>query len=123
MSKRYNLKDSDMTLLYKGFAEVFFENKLPRYVKVRFVPEKMLKGVNKHHEADAAWRPAVGEIWIDEIYRRSESISCQLLLHEMAHVKLEGTYFGHPSKNPGHGMIYQAEIFRLFMAGAYDGLL
>jgi hypothetical protein len=123
MSKRHYMTDKDMTLMYRGFNEVFFDNRLPRYVKVRFVPEQMLRNVNKHHEADAAWRPALGEIWIDQVYARSESIALILLLHEMAHVKLEGTYFGHPSKNPGHGMIFQAEIFRLIMAGAYDGLL
>ena len=109
--------------MYQGFNEVFFDNKLPRYVKVMFVPEKMLRKINKYHEADAAWRPGDGEIWIDVIYARSESVALQLLLHEMAHVKLEGTYYGHPTKNPGHGMIYQAELYRLFHAGAYDGIL
>jgi hypothetical protein len=57
------------------------------------------------------------------MYARSESIACILLIHEMAHAVLEGIYFGHPSHNPGHGMIYQAELYRLFLAGAYDGLL
>ena len=109
--------------MYQGFNEVFFDNKLPRYVKVMFVPEKMLRKINKYHEADAAWRPGDGEIWIDVIYARSESVALQFLLHEMAHVKLEGTYYGHPTKNPGHGMIYQAELYRLFHAGAYDGIL
>lgn len=121
--KRHIMTDEDMAVLYEGFNETFFSSRLPRYIKVRFVPSSKLKKINKHHEADAAWRPGVGEIWIDKIYARSEAVCCTMLLHEMAHAALEGIYTGHPGHNPGHGMIYQAELYRLFMAGAYDELL
>jgi len=121
--KRHILKEKDMQILFHGFNETFFGNRINRTVKVRLVSPAQLRKINKYHEADAAWRPAVNEIWIDSTYGRSESIACLLLLHEMAHAALESTYVGHPTHNPGHGMIYQAELFRLFMAGAYDGLL
>jgi len=123
IEKRHFMTDSDMNLLFEGFNETFFASRLPSYIRVKFKSPKYLKKINPHHEADAAWRPKLGEIWIDSTYARSESISCIMLLHEMAHAALEGVYVGHPSKNPGHGMIYQAELYRLFLAGAYDGLL
>lgn len=121
--KRHVLTDVDMKVLFDGFNEVFFAGRINKAVQIHLVPASALRKINKYHEADAAWRPATNEIWIDRIYARSESIAGLLLLHEMAHAVLEGTYVGHPTHNPGHGMIYQAELFRLFMAGAYDGLL
>lgn len=39
------------------------------------------------------------------------------LLHEMVHQK------NGPNYKPEHGMLFDAEIHRLYMAGAYDGLL
>lgn len=121
--KRHILSDSDMKVLFDGFNNTFFGGRINPAVIVLFVPSSKLRNINKHHEADAVWRPQLNQIWIDKLYARSESVAAVLLLHEMAHAALESTYIGHPNSNPGHGMIYQAELYRLFMAGAYDGLL
>jgi len=51
-----------------------------------------------------------------------ESYVAIVLLHEMAHAYLDNDYKGYP-KDGGHGSRFQAEMWRLIMAGAYDGLL
>ncbi len=121
--KRHIMTEKDMDILFEGFNESFFDNKICPPVKIRFVTEKAMRKVNSREAADAAWRPRLNEIWIDKSYRRSESICCLLLLHEMAHAALESTYVGHPGHHRGHGMIFQAELYRLIRAGAYDGVL
>ena len=121
--KRRHLVDFELQILFDGFNDVFFHNRISKGIKAKFVSSKILEKLSKAGPAHAAWRPAEREIWIDKTYNRSENMCSILLLHEMAHAALEGTYVGHPTKNPGHGMIYQAEIYRLFMAGGYDGLL
>ena len=121
--KRQVLTNEDLAVLFTGFNQTFFDSRINRTVKVRFVSSGKLRLINRRHDIDAVRCPTTNEILIDRIYARSESIACILLLHEMAHAALESTYVGHPTNNPGHGMIYQAELYRLFMAGAYDGLL
>lgn len=50
-------------------------------------------------------------------------LSCMVLIHEMAHAYLDlQDYKGYPS-DAGHGMVFQAELARLFKEGAYDGIL
>jgi hypothetical protein len=115
------LNDAGLQLLFDGFSEVFFAGRIAPGVKVRFVASRFLK--NKKQQSDARWVPCIREIHIDEMYARSEPMTAILLLHEMAHAALESTYVGQPTDDPGHGMIYQAELYRLFHAGAYDGLL
>ena len=117
------LNDSGLQLLFEGFNEIFFNSRIAPGVKVMFVPSRQLKKANRKYLADASWKPSTREIHIDKMYARSEPMTCILLLHEMAHAVLESTYIGHPDDDPGHGMIYQVELHRLFMAGAYDGLL
>jgi hypothetical protein len=65
----------------------------------------------------------LGEIWIDEAYKRSMVVSNILMLHEMAHAALDKVYVGYPGRNEAHGMVYQAELWRLIHTGAYDDLL
>lgn len=121
--KRHIMSEKDMAIMFEGFNEEFFKGRLCPTIKVRFVTEKHLRKANPREPADAAWRPGINEIWIDKVYARSESISCIILLHEMAHAALEATYVGHPGPHRGHGMIFQVELYRLIQAGAYDGLL
>jgi hypothetical protein len=119
---KYNiLNDAGLQMLFEGFSEVFFYGRIAPGVKARFVASKLLK--NRRQKSDARWCPLEREIHIDEVYARSEPMTAILLLHEMAHAALESTYVGQPTDDPGHGMIYQAELYRLFHAGAYDGLL
>lgn len=123
LPKSNDLTEANLRILFNGFNSAFFNGRLNPCIKVRLVSTARLRHVNKHHEADAMWRPQLDEIWLDKRYARSESYMCILLLHEMAHAALEATYIGHPCINPGHGMIFQAELYRLFHAGAYDGML
>jgi len=123
LDKRHIMTEKDMVILFEGFNEEFFDGKIQPPVKVRFVSEKDMRKINPRESADATWRPHAHEIWIDKAYCRSESICCLLLLHEMAHAALESTYVGHPGRHRGHGMIFQAELYRLIRAGAYDNLL
>jgi len=123
LDKCHIMTEKDMAILFEGFNKEFFDAKIWPPVKIRFVSQKEMHKITSHESADATWRPHAHEIWIDEIYRRSESICCLLLLHEMAHAVLESTYVGHPGRHRGHGMIFQAELYRLVRAGAYDGLL
>jgi hypothetical protein len=108
--------------MFDSLRETFFDNRIAPGVEVRFVPSKQLK-VDKKNGSDAVWNPGTREIHIDEMYARSEPMTAILLIHEMAHAALEPTYVGQSSGEGAHGMIYQAELVRLFNAGAYDGLL
>lgn len=64
------------------------------------------------------------KVTISQALQDHDALALICLLHEMAHAKLRPTYVGEVgSKDPDHGMIYQAELVRLFHAGAYDGLL
>lgn len=121
--KRHIMTEKDMSVLFDGFNEEFYDGEIRPPVKIRFVSEKEMRKTCIHKEADAVWWPKLHEIWIDKVYARSESICCLLLLHEMAHAALENVYVGHPGPHRGHGMIFQAEIYRLIQAGAYDGVL
>jgi hypothetical protein len=52
-----------------------------------------------------------------------QSLCYLVLLHELAHAYLEVQgYKGYPGDG-GHGMRFQAELDRLYHAGAYDSLL
>ncbi len=63
------------------------------------------------------------QITIDSKLRQHLSLILIVLLHEMAHADLDlRGYRGH-QEDGGHGMMYQAELVRLFQAGAYDGIL
>ena len=45
-----------------------------------------------------------------------KEVSCLVLLHEMLHVKLEGS-------DSGHGRLFHKEKRRLLLAGAFDDLI
>lgn len=116
------LNDSKLQYMFDCLNGTFFKDRIAPGVKVRFVPTRLLK-ISRKNAVDARWISNIREIHIDEIYAKSEPMSAILLLHEMAHAALDSTYIGQATDDPGHGMIYQAELYRLFMAGAYDGLL
>lgn len=57
-------------------------------------------------------------ITVNEAFRGFTNTAIETLLHEMIHVKLVAQGY-----RGDHGMRFQAEIVRLFEAGAYEGLL
>lgn len=122
--KRKPMTDKDLTAIFHGANIRFFGKSISPAIKVRYVPQKELdKRSGDPEGCDAMWCPMLGEIWIDEAYKRSMIVSSILVLHEMAHAALDRTYVGYPGKNEAHGMVYQAELWRLIHAGAYDDLL
>ena len=123
--KKYKLdilNDSKLQYMFNCLNDTFFKGRIAPGVRALFVPTRLLKR-SKKNAVDARWLSDIREIHIDAVYARSEPMSAILLLHEMAHAALDGTYIGQATDDPGHGMIYQAELVRLFNAGAYDGLL
>lgn len=74
---------------------------------------------------DAHWEPTTRSIVVSEKLRNHDSLALICLHHEMAHAKLalDGYVGGTVVKDRHHGMRFQAELDRLYKAGAYDGLL
>jgi hypothetical protein len=122
--KRKPQTDRDLELMFHCINKQFFDAAINPAIKCRYVSQKELDKRSTHEDgADAMWCPMIGEIWVDEAYKRSQAVSTLLLIHEMAHAALQDSYVGYPGNNQGHGMIYQAELYRLFHAGAFDDIL
>ncbi len=98
---------------YRRLNERFFGGSLPEDTTVRF---------GDLEDEDEDGYCAEDEIVIDKDLRKHGDLASIILLHEMTHLSLGPSYRGYPSDD-GHGMRFQAEIVRLFEAGAYDGLL
>ncbi len=103
------------------FNDRFFDNRINPAVKVRLKTHKQMRAA-KVHEASAVWRPSINEIWMDKRGAWDQAGIFIRLIHEMTHADIEGTYVGQKWGEQDHGMIFQAELVRLFKAGAYDGL-
>jgi hypothetical protein len=105
------------------FLQKSFDVYNKRYHNNEIPPTKVIFGKTTRG-ADGNYIPARALIVIDEDLKGHEALCMICLHHEMAHAKLEATYRGGTTtEDPHHGMIYQAELVRLFHAGAYDGLL
>ncbi len=111
-----NVTDARLRKFFTTYNDMYFDNKVPQNTQVTF--GKTTRG------SDGNFLRKEGKIVIDVSIYDHDSLALICLLHEMIHAKLESTYVGGASSEDGiHGMIYQAEIVRLFHAGAYDGLL
>ena len=98
--------------LKKAFAHLnkrFFNNELPEDCIVRF----------KDIEDDGEQLP--NEINIHSDFRRHPDVATLTLLHEMAHLSLP--FYKGQEQDGGHGSQFQAKIWELVKAGAFDGLL
>jgi hypothetical protein len=101
---------------FEGYNVQFFQDKIPPSTLVFFV-KNLRQGREK---CDGKYSFTTKSIKIDEGLREHENLVVICLIHEMAHAYIDvknGNGFD------DHGMIFQAELYRLFMAGAYDGLL
>ena len=110
------MKDSKLRQYFNNYNTQFFQDKLPSTTPLFFV--KNLK--RGRERCDAMYSSTTGSIKIDESLRDHENLAVICLVHEMAHAYL---YIKGCSEFDDHGMIYQAELVRLFNAGCYDGLL
>ncbi len=112
--RREPITTRELELAFEFHNEHFFGGKLAP-PKVEFVSAKTLD--------DKDGLTSVGEhglvIQISSQLRHFPNLCMIVFLHELAHIAQWGT-----NTLPGaHGMIFSAEIVRLFNAGAYEGLL
>jgi hypothetical protein len=110
------VKDSKLRWYFHNYNIQFFQGKIPPSTPVFFV-KNLKRGRTR---CDGLHEGVTGSIKIDESLREHESLAVIVLIHEMAHAYLD---IKGCSDFDDHGMIYQAELVRLFNAGGYTGLL
>jgi len=106
--------------LWKEFHHLnsrFFHDKIV-LKEIGYLPtKKMPKNANGFYDGHNKW------IFLDSRLQDFPVLTCMILIHEMAHAYLDlQDYKGYPA-DAGHGMMFQAELTRLFKEGAYDGIL
>jgi hypothetical protein len=89
---------------YRYYNKLYFNNELPDDVNLIWAP---LNGV--HAQTDRQ------TIWMDPQTQLFPKFMRTTLLHEMAHISC--------SPRASHGPVFQAEIDRLYAAGAFRRLL
>jgi len=72
---------------------------------------------------DGLFNMRTKEIKLNDGLRKFPVLGLTVLLHEMAHADLDLHGYRGYLRDGGHGMLFQAELNRLYQAGAYDGLL
>ena len=90
---------------YRFYNREYFENRLPRRMKVRFVKSisgRVMGDVNED------------EIRVSRYYCRADKTAHLVLLHEMAHLSI-GRWFS-------HGSIFDEEMTRLACKGAFSDI-
>lgn len=101
-----------LKIFYDELNERFFNNDLPKRATVKF----------SDMEEDGLCTCSEKLIEIHKDLQRHPDLMIVVLLHEMGHLKLSDDYVGMPT-TASHGMRFQAELVRLFKAGAYDNVL
>jgi hypothetical protein len=105
-------QNNKLKRLYLELNRKWFENKLPKDIKVKFS-----KHINKN-SIDGAYYYKDRVIYIASAAREFPIYLEIILLHEMVHVKTrERDGLGH------HGPEFHSETFKLVRVGAYMGLL
>ena len=102
--------DKYLWMCYSHFNKVYFGNKLP-------TPMVLYFGGTKADGDMQFMESGTVRIRIHEDLKRHLDMAAIALLHEMIHVHLGYDYKGE------HGMRFESEKVRLFMAGAYDKVL
>ena len=102
---------------FDDFNEAYFYGRISKEYKVVF-------GNTKKEDNNGTCDTNARVITLDQDLQK---IGCQRhimtdLLHEMVHAYLGDDYIGH-EKDRFHGMRFKAELWRLIMIGAFDGLL
>jgi hypothetical protein len=107
-----NTTDKKLRQEFDKIDERFFDNRLD-LINVQF----------KDIAPDGMYNMNTGEITIDSKLRKHLTLVLIVLLHEMAHASLDLQGYRGYREDDGHGMLFQAELDRLYRAGAFDGLL
>ncbi|SRR6266478_9869380 len=102
------LTNKDVQRAYRRFNKVYFDNKLPKDILVKFDTEEELD------DAYGEYLEADHEILLSEELKTIPDFAYIVLLHEMAHVQV-------PDNN--HGFQFAAVINKLYQQGAYDAYL
>lgn len=112
MSKKMRNYRGDKALwaLYCRINKAYFGDQLQVPFELKF--KKM-----KHDGHTLFMTSGVVKVYIHEDFDGHFDVAEMILLHEMIHVHLGWEYRG------SHGMRFEAEKVRLFMAGAYDKIL
>lgn len=112
MSKRRNVSgDKALWAMYDKINKAYFGGDLPFPMVLKFKKMPDYEGHTQFMTSGSV------RIWIHEDLKRHLDSAEVVLLHEMIHVALGFDYKGE------HGMRFEAEKVRLFMAGAYDKIL
>lgn len=98
---------------FRFYNKKFFDNSIEEPEIIVFIP--LLKEKCDGYTRWLSQHPT--RLEIDDSLRNHPCLTNIVILHEMAHLKLGPSYL------EDHGMLYGAEIVRLFNAGAYEGLL
>src|SRR5690348_6724843 len=106
------MTNAELGKLYNLLNERFFGDKLPKDQRVSY----SLLSDNDDGEFD-------GDIAIHKDLKRSDSFTTIVLLHEMVHLELTMDGYAGYERDGQHGLRFQARIWELVKAGAYDGLL
>lgn len=98
---------------FRCYNKLYFNNQLeePDIVRYSNITNEGASGLTTWQTQGAT------KIQIHSGLKKFEKLSCIVLLHEMAHLAVGLDCIEQ------HGIRYQAEIYRLIMAGAYDSLL
>jgi hypothetical protein len=107
-----NTTDKKLRQQFDKIDERFFDNRLD-LINVQF----------KDIVPDGMYDMRTGEITIDSKLRKHITLVLIVLLHEMAHASLDLQGYRGYHEDGGHGGLFQAELDRLYRAGAFDGLL
>ena len=122
------LTDEDLTAFYVSERDQYFGNKLPdsQHVIVMFCD-----GMRKKNLSGSTMPLLNGQyfiICVDSTEKDTPEIALEIELHEMVHVELDGktenidVVGGAFNPDGPHGRLFQAEMKRLAMEGAFEYL-
>jgi hypothetical protein len=101
-------KNRNLIRWFRYYNKTFFGGRLKE-------PEVIQYKLLEKYDGILEWEPL--SLYIDSGLRRYEKVTKITILHEMAHLENGEDYV------PEHGMRWNATMDRLYMAGAYEGLL
>ncbi len=106
----------EMTDHYDFYNKIYFRSRLPP-MRIYYGP--LAKEKTPFSYGVTAFMRGNRALYIvlnNKLKRVGKDVSCLVLLHEMLHVKLEGS-------DDGHGRLFHKEKRRLLLAGAFDDLI
>jgi hypothetical protein len=103
--------NSALQSFYSELNKIYWNDQLPHPMVLRF------KKMSSKEGHTIFMTSGTVKVYVHEAFKSHLDSAQIILLHEMIHVGLGFEYKG------DHGMRFEAEKVRLFMAGAYDKLL